>query len=197
MRSRRASSGTSRTGTASRGSQPTAMPPRAGQTGRLPERRTIWAARFSSRRTVWSGCIRARRARHQIVTTRCSGVRRGDWRSVQVVDGKLYYHSAGGVCVFDGSLPVVVSQVLGEERYTDAAAGSLDGRYYLSAKGADGVWVLLVYDARRGLWHAESGVPGGWLYARWGEPVCAECGRNAVGSHGARRDAGGVRFVDG
>ena len=95
---------------------------------------------------------------HQIVTTRCSGVRRGDWRSVQVVDGKLYYHSAGGVCVFDGSLPVVVSQVLGEERYTDAAAGSLDGRYYLSAKGADGAWVLLVYDARRGLWHAESGV---------------------------------------
>lgn len=55
----------------------------------------------------------------------CSGVRRGDWRSVQVVDGKLYYHSAGGVCVFDGSLPVVVSQVLGDERYTDAAAGTL------------------------------------------------------------------------
>ena len=52
----------------------------------------------------------------------------------------------------------MVSQVLGEERYTDAAAGSLDGRYYLSAKGADGAWVLLVYDARRGLWHAESGV---------------------------------------
>lgn len=173
------------------------MPPRAGQTGRLPGAADYLGSPIFFKEDCLERVYPSASGAHQIVTTRCSGVRRGDWRSVQVVDGKLYYHSAGGVCVFDGSLPVVVSQVLGEERYTDAAAGSLDGRYYLSAKGADGVWVLLVYDARRGLWHAESGVPGGWLYARWGEPVCAECGRNAVGSHGARRDAGGVRFVDG
>ena len=94
---------------------------------------------------------------HQIVTVQCAGVKSGSSGSLRVVDGKLYYHSQGGVCVFDGSLPVVVSQVLGEERYTDAAAGSLDGRYYLSAKGADGAWVAGPH-TKRGLWHAESGV---------------------------------------
>ena len=38
---------------------------------------------------------------HQIVTTRCSGVRRGDWRSVQVVDGKLYFSTGDSAAYFD------------------------------------------------------------------------------------------------
>lgn len=109
---------------------------------------------------------------HQIVSVQCAGVRRGDWRSIQVVDGKLCYHSAGGVYVFDGSLPTAVSQALGEQRYTDAVAGSLDGRYYLSVKGANGSWVLLVYDMRRGLWHAESGVQA-ISFTRVGESLYA------------------------
>ena len=70
---------------------------------------------------------------HQIVTVQCPGVKDGSGGSLQVVDGKLYYHSQGGVCVFDGSMPVNVSQALGEARYHDAVAGAAEGCYYLSA----------------------------------------------------------------
>ena len=73
---------------------------------------------------------------HQIVTVQCPGVKDGSGGSLQVVDGKLYYHSRGGVCVFDGSMPVNVSQALGEARYHDAVAGAAEGCYYLSAAPA-------------------------------------------------------------
>ena len=81
-------------------------------TGSSPGRRTIWEVRCFSRKTAWSGCIPAPTG-HQIVTVQCPGVKDGSGGSLQVVDGKLYYHSQGGVCVFDGSMPVNVSQALG------------------------------------------------------------------------------------
>lgn len=70
---------------------------------------------------------------HQIVTVQCPGVKDGSGGSLQVVDGKLYYHSQGGVCVFDGSMPVNVSQALGEARYHDGVAGAAG----LSAREAE------------------------------------------------------------
>ena len=84
-----------------------------------------------------------------------------------MVDGKLYYHSQGGVCVFDGSMPVHVSQALGEMRYHNAVAGALDGSYYLSAADENGAWHLLVLDTRQGLWYREDGVEAVG-FAPWG-----------------------------
>lgn len=92
---------------------------------------------------------------HEVVTMACSGVQKGSGRSLAVVDGALYYHGLGGICVFDGSLPVSVSQALGDVRYSDAVAGSHEGKYYVSMKDPDGVWHLFVYDTRRKLWHRE------------------------------------------
>lgn len=104
---------------------------------------------------------------HQIVTVQCPGVKDGSGGSLQVVDGKLYYHSQGGVCVFDGSMPVNVSQALGEARYHDAVAGAAEGCYYLSAADEAGAWHLLVLDTRQGLWYREDGVEA-LGFAPWG-----------------------------
>ena len=104
---------------------------------------------------------------HQIVTVQCAGVKSGSSGSLRVVDGKLYYHSQGGVCVFDGSMPVHVSQALGEMRYHNAVAGALDGSYYLSAADENGAWHLLVLDTRQGLWYREDGVEAVG-FAPWG-----------------------------
>ena len=62
------------------------------------------------------------------------------------------------MCVFDGSMPVNVSQALGEARYHDAVAGAAEGCYYLSAADEAGAWHLLVLDTRQGLWYREDGV---------------------------------------
>lgn len=104
---------------------------------------------------------------HQVVTVQCAGVKSGSSGSLRVVDGKLYYHSQGGVCVFDGSMPVHVSQALGEMRYHNAVAGALDGSYYLSAADENGAWHLLVLDTRQGLWYREDGVEAVG-FAPWG-----------------------------
>ena len=72
---------------------------------------------------------------HQIVTVRCPGVRKGSGRSLQTVEGVLYYHGCGGVYAFDGSMPQRVSQALGEDEYHGAVAGGADGKYYLSGAG--------------------------------------------------------------
>ena len=104
---------------------------------------------------------------HQIVTVQCAGVKSGSSGSLRVVDGKLYYHSQGGVCVFDGSMPVNVSQALGEARYHDAVAGAAEGCYYLSAADGAGAWHLLVLDTRQGLWYREDGVEA-LGFAPWG-----------------------------
>ena len=109
---------------------------------------------------------------HQIVTVRCPGVRKGSGRSLQTVEGVLYYHGCGGVYAFDGSMPQRVSQALGEDEYHGAVAGGADGKYYLSVLDAENQPQLLVYDVRQGLWHREDdlravgfAVSGGVLYA--------------------------------
>ena len=92
---------------------------------------------------------------HQLVTLECAGVQQGSHKSVQTVDGTLFYLGCGGVYAFDGSLPVMVSQALGELELRDAVAGALGKKYYLSACDTQGEAQLLVYDSRAKLWHKE------------------------------------------
>lgn len=91
---------------------------------------------------------------HQIVTLECAGVKKGSAKSVQAVDGTLYYHGNGGIYAFDGSMPRTVSQALGDAVPEGAVAGALEGKYYLSGQ-ENGENVLLVYDSALGLWHRE------------------------------------------
>jgi len=92
---------------------------------------------------------------HRIVTTPCCGVAPGSHKSLQTVDGKLYYLSPDGVMRFDGSLPLPVSAPLGDWQLQQGVAGSGEGTYLLSAADQWGGQHLLVYDVRRGLWHRQ------------------------------------------
>ena len=101
----------------------------------------------------------------QLSSLRCRGVAKHAAESLCVISETLYYLSPEGVMAWDGSLPVKVSGVLdasglaGAER---AAAGWLDGRYYLYLQWADRAR-LLVYDTERGLWHEEDPGASGQL----------------------------------
>ena len=65
------------------------------------------------------------------------------------------YKSRESVVVYDGGSPMDVSDALGTGLFTDAAAGSLGDRYYISMKDEDGNWHLFVFDEAKGLWFRE------------------------------------------
>lgn len=92
---------------------------------------------------------------HQIVTTEGRGVQKGCHRSLQVVDETLYYKSRKDICAYTGALPVSVSGALGDVMYSDARAGSVGQKYYISMKDAQENWHMLCYDTGRNIWHEE------------------------------------------
>ncbi len=94
-------------------------------------------------------------ANYQIQTTTCRGVQRGCERSLAIVNEVLYYKSRSSVCAYDGSLPVEISAAFGEESYSNAVAGALRNKYYISMSDANGRWHLFVYDTAKGMWHRE------------------------------------------
>ena len=107
-----------------------------------------------------------------ITTTACRGVQDGSWRSVQVVNEAIYYKSRQGVMMYDGSMPTNVGEQLGEILYSDARAGVLGDRYYLSMKDKEDTWFQFVYDTSKGTWYKEDnfqamgyGTVGDELYA--------------------------------
>lgn len=91
---------------------------------------------------------------HQIVTTRLPGVQPGSDKSLQAIDGVLFYLSDRGVMAYDGSMPESVSAALGAEAYTGGVAGS-DGQFYYLAAKCGGAPVLLTLDTETGLWHRQ------------------------------------------
>lgn len=94
-------------------------------------------------------------ANYQIQTTTCRGVQKGCDRSLAIVNEVLYYKSRSSVCAYDGSLPQEISAAFGEEIYSNAVAGSLRNKYYISMVDANDKWHLFVYDTTKGMWHRE------------------------------------------
>ena len=120
---------------------------------------------------------------HQLRETVCRGVQPGCHKSLAVVNEKLFYKSRGDVCAYQGGFPLSVSEALGDEKYSDAAAGVLGDSYYISMKNAAGEWSLFVYDAKREIWIKEdslhvSAFAGleGELYALSGRSIIALAG---------------------
>ena len=95
-------------------------------------------------------------ATFRLQTTPCPGVQQGCGGSLALVGQMLYYKSPTGVCAYDGAMPVVVSQRLGQQPCTNAAAGALGEKYYISMGDGES-YQLFVYDTVRGLWHREDG----------------------------------------
>ena len=94
-------------------------------------------------------------ANYQIQTTHCRGVQKDCSKSLAIVNEVLYYKSRSAVCVYDGSLPVEISSALGDMTYTNAVAGTIRNKYYISMMDDNGEYQLFVYDTKRGLWHRE------------------------------------------
>lgn len=116
---------------------------------------------------------------HQIVTTECPGVKKGSAGSLACVDGVLYYQGTNGVFAFDGSLPMPVSQPLGEEKLHGAVAGGCNGKYYMST---DEGWY--VYDARKNIWHAEDNLAVRKFVCCDGELYCLTGDGRILSVHG-------------
>ena len=94
-------------------------------------------------------------ANFRLQNTACRGVQRGSHRSLAIVNETLYYKAGNAVCAYDGSLPVEISYVLGDVRYSNAVSGAHGNKYYISMKTADGVFHLFAYDTARAMWHKE------------------------------------------
>jgi hypothetical protein len=94
-------------------------------------------------------------ANYQIQTTSCRGVQKGCARSLAIVNEVLYYKARSAICAYDGSLPVEMSSALGDVNYSNAAAGSLGNKYYISMMDANNQYHLFVYDTLKGMWHRE------------------------------------------
>lgn len=92
---------------------------------------------------------------HQIADAACRGVQRGCGKSLVVVNETLFYKGIGGVMAYDGSMPVSAGDKLGHDKYSDASAGALDDKYYVSMKDTNNNWHMFVLDTEKGLWHRE------------------------------------------
>ena len=92
---------------------------------------------------------------HQTKETKCRGVQRGSERSLAILNETLFYKSSYGICAYAGSLPTSISDDLGEVRYSDAVASTIDNRYYVSMKDKQGKSHLFVYDMKTGIWCKE------------------------------------------
>ena len=92
---------------------------------------------------------------HQTRETRCRGVQKGSERSLAILNETLFYKSTTSVCAYNGSLPVSISDSLGEVRYYDAVAGTIGNRYYISMKDGKDDYHMFAYDQKTGLWCKE------------------------------------------
>lgn len=95
---------------------------------------------------------------HQTKETRCRGVQNGSSGSLTVLNETLYYKASNGVCAYQGSLPVGISDELGDIKYYDAVAGTNGDKYYISMRDSKGEYAMFCYDAKTGLWCKEDGV---------------------------------------
>jgi hypothetical protein len=92
---------------------------------------------------------------HQVKETKCRGVQRGSEQSLAILNETLFYKSTSGVCAYNGSLPSSISDDLGEVRYYDAVAGTIDNRYYISMRDKNNAYHLFVFDTKNGIWCKE------------------------------------------
>ena len=83
------------------------------------------------------------------------GVEKGAHLSVVNLNEKVFYKSRSGITVYDGALPVNISEALGEEHFTDAVAGGVLGKYYIAMTDEKQKRNIYVYDTKTGLWHKE------------------------------------------
>lgn len=93
---------------------------------------------------------------YQLITSACLGLEKGSHKSVQYINGTIFYKSREGIMAYSGDVPYLISQGFGKTRYQNAVSGTDGMKYYVSMKGkADDKWYLFVFDISKALWHLE------------------------------------------
>lgn len=92
---------------------------------------------------------------YQVQTTSCRGVQRGCADSIAIVNEIVYYKARSGIVAYDGSLPTEISSALGDVAYSNARAGWLGNKYYISMSDEEDIYHMFVYDTKRATWHKE------------------------------------------
>lgn len=90
------------------------------------------------------------------MTIPARGVEKGAERSIVNLNEKIFYKSRGGILVFDGALPYSISEDLGDSIFTDAAAGTVKGKYYIALTDENNKRNIYVFDTHKGMWHKEN-----------------------------------------
>ncbi len=94
----------------------------------------------------------------QAHTLNCSGVRVNCEDTIAYCDRGIYYLGRDGLCLYDGSMPMVETEKVDLKHITHAVAG-MYGKYYYLSNNDDPVNTLLVYDTERWIWNSESSDP--------------------------------------
>lgn len=95
-------------------------------------------------------------AAYTLYTDCVPGLQRGSGGSLALVGEALFYKGRDGIYTYTGASPKLISECLGDVKYTGAVGGGDGRRYYVSMKREDtGAWELLVYDTRTELWTLE------------------------------------------
>jgi hypothetical protein len=96
-------------------------------------------------------------ANYSLVTTDCpgKGVQNGSFRSLDIVNGVLFYKAPTGVCAYTGDYPQSASASLGDAMYYGAVACGVGDRYYIAMKDAENMPHVFVYDTSYGTWMHE------------------------------------------
>lgn len=91
-------------------------------------------------------------------TSYIRGVQKGSHKSLCIVNESLYYKSPNGICVFEGGVPLEISEGLGDAYYTEGVAGVLFNKYYICLTDKNGKRHLFTYNEKTGIWHREDNV---------------------------------------
>lgn len=92
---------------------------------------------------------------YQITDYAVRGVQNGSEKSLVTVNETLFYKSRNGICAYDGSLPVDISIAFGAKKYSNAVAGTVGDKYYVSMCDEEDKYHLFVYDTAKQMWHRE------------------------------------------
>lgn len=137
-------------------------------------------------------------ANYQIQTTPCTGVQSGSSKSLAIVNEVLYYKSRSSVCAYDGTFPTEISTELGDVYYSNAVAGGLKGKYYISMLDENKEYQLFVYDTKKRMWHKEDNVQAMQFCSHEGELYYIDAAdqkiKNVVGS-GVTADTAKVNWM--
>lgn len=87
-----------------------------------------------------------------------SGVEEGSEKSLAIANETLFYKTRDNVVMYSGGMPQAISRKLGLTKYSNAIAGSKNGKYFISMEDETGTRRLYVYSAQTDTWVEEDSI---------------------------------------